>query len=58
MFTENRNTEDSNEECLLDCLSGKIIKDATEINPLSLNIVEFEDEELATLESDLGSSKI
>lgn len=59
MFTENCNTEDSNEECLLDCLSGSVINNATEINLDSIdNTMELKNEELAIVQSDLGSSTI
>jgi len=54
VFTENRNAEDSNEECLVHCLSGSIIKDGTAITSDDLPASTFENaEELATVESGL-----
>lgn len=43
VFTENRNTQDSSEECLVDCLTNEIFKEAV----LNIEVVQecddFED---------------
>lgn len=59
IITENRNTDCPAEECLVDCLSAVTINEA-EVNSNN-NMDEcrqmYFDEEIATLESNLGSTE-
>lgn len=40
VFTENRNTQDSSEECLVDCLTNEIFKEAD----LNIDVVQEGDD--------------
>lgn len=43
VFTENRNTQDSSEECLVDCLTNKIFKEADLNIEVVQEVDDFED---------------
>lgn len=59
LITENRNTNCSSEECLVDCLSGVILNEAevnTETNIDQCRQMCYNDE-IATIESTFGSAE-
>lgn len=57
VFTNNHNTEDTDESCLVNCLSGIVFNDAEIIDdPLNNVHMDIIDDTLATVTSDLGGN--
>jgi len=56
VFTEHRNTQDTDEECLVNCLIASTIQQANILNNYDLSMTEdITDSTLAVIENDCGS---
>lgn len=51
VFTEHRNTKDTNEDCLVNCLTACTVKDAEIVEIDSSSTLDITDETLSSIES-------